>query len=239
MPDDLDYIAFFANTKKFDIRPRTIFVEGTSDVAIFQLAAKLEKEKSGLDLLGDRLAIIAAGERDEGGVKGVCRELVSFKNMAKYCLLPNGRPKYRFVGLFDNDNAGRQAINDVRKIDTSILEYKDVFRLWPIMPHSSNLDVEVIRKSFVAENEKYKNLDWELEDLLPASFSESIIIENPNLQYRSHPVEDKIHREWSPDGKAKLHRLTIQNAIYKDLEAVIKVLYAFWHYLNIKPPENI
>jgi hypothetical protein len=163
MADELDYIAYFARTKKFNIKPRTIFVEGTTDVDLFELAAKLEKEETGFDLLGDKLAIIAAGERDEGGTKGVCRELVSFKNMAKGCLLPSGRPKYRFVGLFDNDRAGRQAISDIRNTDTSIQEFKDVFRLWPIMPLSPSLDVGVVRKNFESENEKYKNLDWELE----------------------------------------------------------------------------
>lgn len=236
MAENLDYIAYFARTKNFNIKPRTIFVEGTTDVKLFELAAKLEKEKTGLDLLGDRLAIIAAGEGDEGGAKGVCRELVSFKNMAKGCLLPSGRPKYRFVGLFDNDRAGRQAISDVRKTDTSILEFKDVFRLWPVMPLSSNLDMEVLRKNFEADNERYKNLDWELEDLLPDSFCETVIKENPTAVYRSCPMHDKVHREWSPDGKAKLHRLVIQYAIHKDLEVVISNMRALWHYLNIKIP---
>ncbi len=239
MSEDLDYIAYFARTKKFDVKPRTIFVEGTTDVTLFELAAKVEKERTGIDLLGDRLAIIAAGEGDEGGAKGVCRELVSFKNMAKGCLLPNGRPKYRFVGLFDNDSAGRQAISDVRKTDTSILEFKDVFRLWPVMPLSPNLDVEAIRRNFEAENEKYKHLDWELEDLLPDSFCEIIIAANPSAIHRSFPMHDKVHHEWSSDGKAKLHRLANQYANYKDLEQVISTLRAFWHYLNIKPPENV
>lgn len=234
MGEDLDYIAYFARTKKFNIKPRTIFVEGTTDVALFELAAKLEKEKTGIDLLGDNLAVIAAGEGDEGGASGVCRELVSFKNMAKGYLLPSGRPKYRFVGLFDNDSAGRYAISNVRKTDTSILEFKDVFRLWPVMPICSNLDVEVIRKTFESENEKYKNLVWEMEDLLPHSFSESIIKENSTALYRSDTMHDKVHREWSPDGKAKLHRLVKDYAIHKDLEVVISILRAFWHYLNIK-----
>ena len=237
MAEDLDYIAYFARTKKFNVKPRTIFVEGPTDVRLFEYAAKLEKEKTGFDLLGDRLAIIAAGEGDEGGARGVCRELVSFKNMAKGLLLPSGRPKYRFVGLFDNDRAGRQAINDIRKTDTSILEFKDVFRLWPVIPISPNLDVDAVRKAFESENEIYKNLDWELEDILPASFSDTIIKENPNAVYRSCPMHDKVHREWSPDGKAKLNRLTIQYAIHKDLETVINILHAFWHYLNIKPLE--
>jgi len=40
MVEELDFIARFAQTKGFDIKPRTIFVEGTTDVDLFELAAK-------------------------------------------------------------------------------------------------------------------------------------------------------------------------------------------------------
>ena len=234
MVKNLDYIARFARAKNFDIRPRTVFVEGVTDVELLKLAAKLEKENTGIDLLGDHLAIIAAGERDRGGVKGVCRELVCFKNMAGGCLLPNGRPKYRFVGLVDNDRAGRQATHDVRKIDTSILEFKDVFRLWPIMPLSHNRDPGALRKSFEHENREYKGLDWELEDLLPETLLEGFLDEFPTAVVRSNSMHDKMHRDWTPDGKARLHRFVKKCAIHVDLVAVVDVLRALWHYLGIR-----
>jgi len=234
MVEELDFIARFARSKGFDIKPRTIFVEGTTDVDLFQLSAKLEKEKTGIDLLGDKMAIIAAGIGNNGGAKGVCRELVSFKNMASTCLLPNGRPKYRFIGLFDNDNAGRQAISDIRKTDISILEYRDVFRLCPVMPLNENQDMTFLRNKFEQENLLYKGLDWELEDLVPDSFSMLLIDENPFLLRGSQPINDKVHREWTPDGKAKLIRLVKENAMHSDLLAFIAILNAFRQFFNIK-----
>lgn len=238
MIEELDYIARFARTKNFDIRPRTVFVEGTTDVELFELAAQLERENAGVDLLGEKLAIIAAGEGNLGGAKGVCRELVCFKNMAAGCLLSNGRPKYRFLGLFDNDRAGRQAIHDVRKTDTSILEYKDVFRLRPVMPLSPNRDPGALHKSFEAENDGYRGLDWELEDLLPETLTKCFLDEFPTAIIRSSSVYDKVHRDWTPDGKARLHRFVKQYAIHADLIAVIGVLRALWHYLGIRLPDG-
>lgn len=238
MTEKLDYIARFAKTKNFDLRPRTVFVEGTTDVDLFQLAARLERERTGFDLLGEDLAIIAAGEGNEGGARGICRELVSFKNMAGGCLLPGGRPKYRFIGLFDNDDAGRRAIYDVRKTDTSILEYKDVFRLRPVMPLCPNRDPAALRESFKSENGKYRDIDWELEDLLPEEILKAFLDEHPDAVIRSSVAHDKIHRDWTRDGKARLHYFVRQYAICADLVAVVGVLRALRHYLGLQYPEK-
>ncbi len=89
-----DFVAQYASSLGFSIRIRTVLVEGTTDVELFNLAARLEQEKTGIDLLKDDLAFVAAGERDRGGTKGVIRELNAFRCMARNCLLSNGRPKY-------------------------------------------------------------------------------------------------------------------------------------------------
>jgi len=238
MPEETDYIALFAKTKNFDLRPRTVFVEGTTDVELFTLAARLEMAQTGLNLLGDKLAVIAAGDGDFGGARGVCRELVSFKNMAGGYLLPNGHPKYRFIGLFDNDNAGRRAVSDIRKTDLSILEYKDVFRLQPIMPLGVNPQPHILQKSFESENEKYRGLDWELEDLLPKQLTSTFLEEFPDAMKSNYSKYDKVHCDWTTDGKARLHRFVKENAIHSDLVEIIGILKALWHYLNIRPPDK-
>jgi hypothetical protein len=234
MAGGLDCVALYAREKNFAIRSRTILVEGLTDVDLFELAARLEKEQTGNDLLGDKLAIIAAGKGDEGGVKGVGRELVTLKNMAKVCLDHNGHPKYRFIGLFDNDRAGRTAINDVRKIDTSLVEYRDVFKLQPVMPISSNRIPDVLQRNFESQNNIYKNLDWELEDLVPETLIKGFLNQYSTALFGSNNVNGKVHREWTPDGKARLHRFVKDYAIRSDLVAVIGVLQAFWCYLGIK-----
>jgi hypothetical protein len=107
---------------------------------------------------------------DAGGVDGVVRLLNGFRFMAPSCLLPNGRQKYRFVGLFDDDRAGREAVRRARELDKSAIEYRDVFRMRPVMPLHTDRDPSSLQKRFEAENLPYRGIDWELEDLLPESF---------------------------------------------------------------------
>lgn len=220
----------------FVVCPRTVLVEGTSDVGLFQMAASFEREASGVNLFGKDLAIVAAGERDRGGTHGVIRELISFRGMSRTCLQQNGQPRYRFIGLFDNDTAGRNAVKMARQIDSSILEFKDVFRLWPTMPLPGNLDVGSMQNTFERENNIYKGLDWELEDLLPEQFIEAFLSENTTALSHRKEVSGKVHRDFTPDGKAKLHRFIKIYATYEDLQGVINVLKALRYYLNLRPP---
>jgi hypothetical protein len=57
-------------------------------------------------------------------------------------------PRYRFVAIFDDDRAGRQAVRAAREWDHSIIEFKDVFRLRPIMPMTPNADPTVLERQF-------------------------------------------------------------------------------------------
>jgi hypothetical protein len=129
--EELDFIAQHGLALGFPVKARTIWVEGTTDAELFEMAARLEFKASGEHLMGDELAILAAGVGDVGGTRGVIRELMCFRGMARTCFLPNGDRRYRFIGLFDNDAAGKQAVKSAGQFDASILEYRDVFRLWP------------------------------------------------------------------------------------------------------------
>jgi hypothetical protein len=199
------------------------------------LAARLQREKTGINLLGNDLAIVAAGERDRGGTHGVIRELIAFRGMARTCLLQNGSPRYRFIGLFDNDKAGKQAVKLVRDIDTSMLEYKDVFRLWPVMPLPGILDPGAVQRAFEHENNAYKGLDWELEDLLPQEFIEAFIADYPMAVSHTSSMAGKVHRDLTRDGKARFHRFIKQHAVCADLGAVIDTLKAIRFYLHLPP----
>lgn len=228
-----DFVAQYASSVGFSIRSRTILVEGTTDVELFNLAARLEYKKTGIDLLKKDLTFVAAGERDRGGTNGVNRELIALRCMARTCFLSNGRPKYRFIGLFDNDKAGILAVKRVREMDSSILEYKDVFRLWPIMPLTGNLDPGTMQKTFERENANYKGLEWELEDLINPAFIEEFLTENHNALKKITPVNGKVHRDFTPDGKAGLHRFIKKHAIRDDLIEVIYTLKAIRFYVGL------
>jgi hypothetical protein len=118
-------------------------------------------------------------------------------------------------------------------LDTSIVEFKDVFRLHPAMPVKGNLDPKTLQKTFEGENNNYKGLYWELEDLLPDSFFDAVVDGHPNAITKTTTIEGKTHRDLSPDGKARLHRLAKQYANREDLKAVIDVLRALRFYMAL------
>ena len=231
MAQDFDTVAAYGQSLGWNLRPRTVLVEGTTDVSLFQLAARFERKDTDTDLFADGLTIIAAGEGDRGGTRGVNRELIRLQGFARTYLLPNGRPRYRFIGLFDNDKAGIEAVKGIRNFDTSILEYKDVFRLQPVMPCVGNLDPKTLKKTFERLNVDYKGLDWELEDLLPADFIEAFLADHPTAVFRTKSIGDKTHRDFTRDGKACLHQYIRNNAMHEDLGAVVDVIRALRFYL--------
>lgn len=238
MTDLTDSVAVYASSLGYSIRPKIVLVEGMTDFALCQTAAKLEAAATGKRLLGDDMCIIPAGEGDLGGTRGVIRELMCFRGLSRACLLPTtGRPRYRIVALFDNDKAGRQSVRAARDWDASLLEFKDLFRLWPIMPLASNLDPIAMRRAFEKENEPYKGLDWELEDLLPDSFIRCFLEEVPGATARSTSVNGKTHRDFTRDGKSRLHRFVKQHVMHQDLLQVIAVLQALRCYFGLKPHE--
>lgn len=234
MGDELDHVARYGMALGLAIRKRTVLVEGTTDAELFQLAARAECDSTGLNLFGSDLAILPAGSGDLGGTRGVIRELVCFRGLARTCLLPNGRPRYRFLGLFDNDKAGRLAVKSARELDSSILEFKDLLRLWPVMPLCTNLDPIGMQRIFERENGDYKGLDWELEDMLPEGFIDAFQAEYPGAVVRTITVRGKVHREFTSDGKARLHRFVKEHAMRSDLSGVIEVLKAIRLYLGFK-----
>lgn len=227
-----DHIALYAASLGMQIQHRTILVEGTSDVALLKLVSAMEKKASGKELF-DGFAVVAAGERDQGGVNGVVRELITFRGMARTFLHPNGKPVYRFVGLFDNDHAGRRAIATVHDLDSSIIEYKDVFRLMPVMPEPGNLDPGTVAAAFKRSNEAYKGLDWELEDLISTDLIATFGDEYYGAIKNQQSIADKTHHEFSRDGKAQLHKFVKIHCMRDDLLKVIDLIHALRNYLNL------
>ena len=234
VPEQLDAVAQYGKALGLDVRVRTVLVEGRTDADLFSLAAMLERESTGIELLGGDLAILPAGDGELGGTTGVIRELLCFRGLARTCLEPNGRPRYRFVGLFDNDKAGKYAVTSARALDTSIIEYKDVFRIWPTMPRTGNLDPGTVQKTFERENLLYKGLEWELEDLLPQAFTDGFVADQPGAIIRNTVINGKTHRDFSRDGKARFHRFVKQHAIRQDLIGVADVLKTLRFYLGLK-----
>ncbi|MVT04052.1 hypothetical protein GO007_15385 [Raoultella sp. 10-1] len=234
MNPTMDFVQAYGQMEGLNFAFKNIIVEGTTDVQLFELAAKKELEITGIDLLGNELAFIPSGDRERGGTNGVIRQLITLRNISRTLLSSNGMPKYRFVGLFDNDYAGKQATIHARKLDSSMIEYKDYFRIHPIMPIPGNLLPEIIKNCFERENINYKNLDWELEDYLPQAFINAFIDESPKSVSKTTSSVDKIHRDFTTDGKVFLHKFVHKYADHNDLVEVINVIKAIRAYLNIR-----
>jgi hypothetical protein len=233
VPDPTDAVAVYASSLGYEIRPKVVLVEGTTDVSLFKLAARFELEKTGKNLLND-LCFMAAGEGERGGTFGVIRELMCFKGLCKAFLLPDGRPRYRVVALFDNDKAGRQSLQEARRLDAALLEFKDLFLLYPVMPLTSNLDTVSLKKTFENKNQEYRGLDWEPEDLLPESFIDCFIEQFPTAVARCSKASGITHRDYTRDGKARFHRFVKENAVHNDLLKVIETIEAMRCYLGLK-----
>ena len=189
---------------------------------------------SGVNLLDDELVFVAAGEGEDGGTRGVNRELICLRGLARSSLLPDGKARYRFLGLFDNDKAGREAIKGIRNIDRSVYEFRDVFRIWPHMPRQGNRDMKALEQQFGKLNLPYKGLDWEMEDLISTEFVECFLDENPTAVLASSRKGEMVHREFTRDGKARLHRFVSEQAVREDVIGVIDMIRAMRFYSGLK-----
>jgi hypothetical protein len=222
MPDDA--VQLYCRSIGFEPSRRTALTEGTSDANLFRLARDLEFAKSGIDLYGDDFTIAAAGKGNDGGTAGILRELSRLKGISRIVLSQEGRQIYRFIGIFDNDAAGRHAARTSNALNTDIFEYRDVYRLRPIMPMTRNYDIQAMKSLFESQNVQYEKLDWECEDLLSSSLVEAFLSEQPSALRSCIKVSGLEHREWTGDGKTRLHRYVSQYAIHEDLAAVIDVI---------------
>jgi hypothetical protein len=233
MVDAGDAVSRYAASRGIAVLPRTVLVEGTTDEFIFRRAAALEQENSGISLLGGDLQISAAGRQDNGGASGVIRELVVLRGFASTDLLPNGRPRYRFIGLLDRDRAGQQAIQLAGYLDSSILEFKDLFRLHPVMPIPGMLDPKTVERAFQRSNAPYRAISWELEDAFPPSFIEAFAEECPAAIIRRFSAGDRTHFEFTHDGKAKFHRFIRDHGMHRDFEGTIEIVRSLRAYMNL------
>lgn len=228
----VDIVGQYGVSKGWRLKPRCVLVEGTSDVALIEMAAGLFEAETGRSIL-QGLAIVAAGEGDRGGTRGVIRELVTLRNLSGAYLSPAGRPVYRFVGLFDDDTPGRNAVTGARNIDVSIIEYRDVLRLRPVMPAAGSLDPAALKRSFDSLNAPHKGINWELEDLVGKDLFALFLEDNPTALIRLLEAGGAVHRELTQDGKRNLIRFCARHADLASLRPVVAMIHALRHYLHL------
>lgn len=224
----------FAATLKWNVCECNVIVEGTTDVALLWLAAALYHERHQTAILGGQIAILAAGKGDDGGVDGVNRRLNAARQIADADRASDGSLRYRFIGLYDNDHAGRRAVESACSFDRRLLRYGDLFLLYPIMSIASGADHAVLRRRFETDNARFKGLDWEIEDYLSERLLSAFENAKPTAVQSVREVGSRKHRDFTRDGKYELHKFVGANARLDDLMEVVKLIRALRDYLRLK-----
>lgn len=228
-----DLVSAYAKGLNWEISHCNVLVEGETDRRLLTMAGRLHREETGEELFGESLAIICSGYGAAGGTRGVVRELTVTRALSAQVLDGRGRQKYRFVGLVDNDRAGRQAIKGARAADASVREYRDIFRLRPRLARSGSTDAGALERTFERLNERYRQLEWEIEDLVASDFVDAFVGENPLALKRKDMAGDQVHREWTTDGKRELHRFIREHALVGDLAGVVELVRSLRFCLGV------
>ena len=237
-----DIVQTYARHRQWDVAAYNVLVEGITDYEFFLKAAQEHLDVTGEDLFRNGLRILPAGHRQRGGTHGVVRELTVTRNLGECAVTQKGLRRYRFVGLVDDDVAGRQAVSGARYTDTSVVEYRDIFRLRPEMvcrgvrdaEELQAEDVEELQAEFEKQNRAYKGLDWELEDLLRVGFVETFCSRSPQALRGRHEVSGRVHWEFTRTGKGELRRFVKENAKEGDLRGVVRAIKSLRFCLGLK-----
>ena len=218
----------------WSICARNVIVEGTSDVALFNLAGRLYRERHNVAIVGGEISILHAGYGDEGGVDGLNRRLNAARQLADADRSLDGSLKYRFIGLFDNDNAGRQAVSNACDFDRRLRRCGDLFLLNPVMPLAQGADYRVLQQRFETHNAAFKGLDCEVEDLLSERLLSAFEDECPNAVVDDFERAGFKHREFTKDGKRQLQQFVTKHAKFDDLIEIVKLIRALRDYLRLQ-----
>lgn len=227
----------FAQSVNWKVLPVNVIVEGTSDVSLMWLAAALYFERYKTPILGDKLAILAAGVGDDGGVEGVNRRINFCRQLAEVDRGSDGRRQYRFIALYDNDRAGRRAVEAACNFDRRLVRYLDLFLLHPIMPLAEGKGHSELRRRFETLNSPYRGLDWEIEDLISERLLRAFSNANPSDLIGVEPRGSFKHWEFKREGKAKLHKFVQTNAKLEDVLEVVRLIRALHDY-NLLPIQH-
>jgi hypothetical protein len=210
----------------------TVIAEGTSDVSYLSRASDLYASAHGRSLFDQDFVVVAAGQGDDGGVDGVNRMLVTMRQNALADPDRNGRVRYRFGGLFDKDYAGKRAFNLATQFDPSVVRYRDIFLLQPIMPAIGDGTSDRMIEATQA-NLPYSDLDWEMEDLCSERFLQEFASRNPSLAPKKIVKSGRIHREFTRNAKKQLVRDFCAHATLQDAQDMIKLIKYLRGYMGV------
>lgn len=216
------------------VRKRNVIVEGMIDVALLRQARKLYLADRGVDIFHGGFAVLAAGRGNEGGVDGVNRRLSVARQLADVDVSDDGGKRFRFIALFDNDEAGRRAFKQANRFDRRVILYQDVFLLHPVMPPGEGLPGSEVKARAVSLNRRFSGLNWEIEDLLSESLLRSFEQLHPEAVVRKTSRCGLIHRDFTRQGKVKLISFVGGEAALADVMGIVRLTRTLRDYLGLK-----
>lgn len=223
----------YAKGKGWNVGTANVLVEGTSDVRYLRLARDLWQRESNHDLFDSGFAVFEAGLKDDGGVQGVVRELQTLRQMASQDAA-SLMTERKFVGLFDNDHAGRKHARMLCEMDFRVKHYRDVFLLHPIMPVSNGVLGRELQRRAEAQNSSCEGLDWEIEDFLSEDLIREFCDVHPRALIQKQKMAGRVHHEFSRDGKGQLQAYAAKEALVEDMIEVIHLICALREYLGLE-----
>lgn len=226
---------WFALQCGWKLLPCNVMVEGTSDVAYFELASRLFQGQNGKSLLGVDLSIFAAGMGDAGGTFGVSEKFPTLFNLAAYDLNTSGSRKFRAIALLDDDRAGRAAIAGITKGHRQIKEFESIFLLKRKLPSKSG-STRKLELDTQHANAIFRGLECTIEDLLAQDFCNRFVSLMPKSMSRApDSIGGGVRRHWTEDGKRGLRECAERSASFNDIVGVVDTLQSIRSYLSLPP----
>lgn len=229
---------WYAAMNGWSLSTGNVMVEGTSDVAYFELAARLHRSHSGTLLLGNDLSIFAAGLEEEGGTFGISEKFPTLFNLASLDQDPNGSRRFRVIALLDDDTMGRSAVNLIAGGHRQIREFESTFRLRRIMPRRTD-SARALALQTGAANAVFGRLECTIEDMLSDELCARFVTSKADAVDRpASTMATGTHRYWTPSGKRLLRQFAEAQATIDDVHAMVEVLRSLRSYLGL-PPEGV
>lgn len=215
-----------------------VMVEGTSDVAYFELAAQLHRAQSGTSLLGTDLSIFAAGREEEGGTYGISDKFPTLFNLASLDQDPNGRRRFRVIALLDDDTMGRSAVNLIAGGHRQIREYESTFRLRRVMPRRTE-SAKALAVQTETANAAFGRMECTIEDMLSDELCARFVASRPDAVNRpAVTAATGTHRYWTPSGKWMLRQFAEEQATIDDVRSLADALRSLRSYVGL-PPDGV
>ena len=224
----------FARQVGWKLSYSNVIVEGMSDLKLFLRASELHSVTYGVPIIDEHFRLCAAGKGDDGGVEGVNRMLVTSHQLASADRDPSGRQRYRFIGLVDNDPAGRLGIRHLTSFTSRLQKYRDIFALFPDMPVRDHRGMAYVQQEMKQLSKGMGNSRFEIEDLMSPKFLIRFEQLFPSAIIKKQEVASRFHYHFSGPGKAEFLRFALKEATAEDFVEFFAVAKALRSYLNVK-----